>query len=343
MSDLFLKFGGSSKQKWLDKVTIDLKGKPLDSLDISLFDSIHISPFAHRDDIQEDINIPLPYFDQTVLGCRVIVTDEEQSNALVLDALGGGASHVELIITDHKEIDFKRLFDGVMIDLIHVDVTIKDQINADGLVHYLCANYEEEAIKNICIHGQSTPSFISQKSSLGKVESPNIDSLINFLTSSSSAIELDKNASKFAVEVTVGHNYMETVSFIRAVRLLWSNVIAAHGCSVHDYPLVITGSISYTVIRDSKYDNMISFSQMITAMISAGIDVIMIPPSDVKEKDTGSEFSRRISRNIYHLLDQESHMMKVSDPVAGSYFFDHMTIKVAENAWNMFIKERTNA
>jgi methylmalonyl-CoA mutase len=44
-------------------------------------------------------------------------------------------------------------------------------------------------------------------------------------------------------------------------------------------------------------------------------------------------FSRRIARNVQHLLKMESAMDEVADPAAGSYYVETLTGQLAEKAW----------
>jgi methylmalonyl-CoA mutase len=39
-------------------------------------------------------------------------------------------------------------------------------------------------------------------------------------------------------------------------------------------------------------------------------------------------------------MKMESHLDKVSDPVAGSYYFENIAETICENAWNNFLEIR---
>jgi methylmalonyl-CoA mutase len=44
----------------------------------------------------------------------------------------------------------------------------------------------------------------------------------------------------------------------------------------------------------------------------------------------------RTARNISSILKDESHLDKVSDPVAGSYYVENLSVELAEKAWKKF-------
>jgi methylmalonyl-CoA mutase len=66
-----------------------------------------------------------------------------------------------------------------------------------------------------------------------------------------------------------------------------------------------------------------------------GAGRITVTPSDAPGK-TSSAFSKRIARNVQHLLMMESYIDKVQDPAAGSYYVEQLTEVLAEQAWEIF-------
>jgi methylmalonyl-CoA mutase len=47
-------------------------------------------------------------------------------------------------------------------------------------------------------------------------------------------------------------------------------------------------------------------------------------------------FSRRIARNTVMILQDESHLNRVTDPAGGSWFLDRLTRELAEQGWKVF-------
>lgn len=69
----------------------------------------------------------------------------------------------------------------------------------------------------------------------------------------------------------------------------------------------------------------------------AGVNSITVTPFD-KTYETPDDFSERIARNQQLLLKEECHFNKVVDPAAGSYFIENLTISIATQAWELFLK-----
>jgi methylmalonyl-CoA mutase len=69
----------------------------------------------------------------------------------------------------------------------------------------------------------------------------------------------------------------------------------------------------------------------------AGVDSMTVTPFN-KTYETPDDFSERIARNQQLLLKEESHFDKVVDPAAGSYYIENLTVAIAQQAWNIFLK-----
>ena len=65
--------------------------------------------------------------------------------------------------------------------------------------------------------------------------------------------------------------------------------------------------------------------------------LMAVTPFD-KTYETPDDFSERIARNQQLLLKEECHFNKVVDPAAGSYFIENLTISIATQAWELFLK-----
>ena len=69
----------------------------------------------------------------------------------------------------------------------------------------------------------------------------------------------------------------------------------------------------------------------------AGVNSITVTPFD-KPYETPDDFSERIARNQKLLLKEECHFNKVVDPAACSYFIENLTISIATQSWELFLK-----
>ena len=151
-------------------------------------------------------------------------------------------------------------------------------------------------------------------------------------------VEIDAVAKNLKFNFSVSANYFMEIAKLRAARLLWAQIVKAYGpkcdCSAKMTIHAETGSWNKTV-----YDAYVNMLRTQTEAMSAsigGADSITVLPFNVAY-EASNEFSDRIARNQQLLLKEESHISKIVDPAAGSYYIEELTASLAENAWKLFI------
>ena len=151
-------------------------------------------------------------------------------------------------------------------------------------------------------------------------------------------VEIDAVAKNLKFNFSVSANYFMEIAKLRAARLLWAQIVKAYGpkceCSAKMTIHAETGSWNKTV-----YDAYVNMLRTQTEAMSAsigGADSITVLPFNAAY-EASNEFSDRIARNQQLLLKEESHISKIVDPAAGSYYIEELTAALAENAWKLFI------
>ena len=85
------------------------------------------------------------------------------------------------------------------------------------------------------------------------------------------------------------------------------------------------------------YVNMLRTQTEAMSAVVGGADSVTAEPFDTVYTDP-DDFSERIARNQQLLLLEESHLGKVADPGAGSYYIENLTKLIAEAAWKLFVE-----
>ena len=67
-----------------------------------------------------------------------------------------------------------------------------------------------------------------------------------------------------------------------------------------------------------------------------GADRLVLRAANLGAGEASTSFSRRIARNVQHLLKMESYLDRVQDPAAGSYYIETLSNQFAEKAWKVF-------
>jgi methylmalonyl-CoA mutase len=149
-------------------------------------------------------------------------------------------------------------------------------------------------------------------------------------------LSVDQIAGKMAFGFSLGSNFFMEIAKIRAARMLWAQIIKSFGGSEGSQKMFIHArTSSWTKTVYDPYVNMLRNASEAFAGAIAGVDSMHVAPFDeaVREAD---EFSRRISRNVQSILQDECHFTQPIDPAGGSWYIEALTLQVAEKAWSLF-------
>jgi methylmalonyl-CoA mutase len=127
------------------------------------------------------------------------------------------------------------------------------------------------------------------------------------------------------VGFAIGSNHFMEIAKLRAARILWREVASAFGASG-------TVRIHARTAGENKtrYDASVNLLRVTTEALSAvfgGCDSLTITPCG---------FDSHLAANVQRILREESHLDKVPDPGAGSYYIETLTDMVATEAWALF-------
>ncbi|WP_165021940.1 methylmalonyl-CoA mutase small subunit [Dysgonomonas sp. ZJ279] len=159
-------------------------------------------------------------------------------------------------------------------------------------------------------------------------------------------------AKKIKFNFGISGNYFMEIAKFRAARWLWAEIVDAYQplCN-HDCPNKSEGGFCrcaakiYTHAQTSMfnktiYDAHVNLLRTQTEAMSAtlaGVNSLTVRPFDETYKES-DDFSERIARNQQLLLKEECHFDKVTDPSAGSYYIENLTVSIAEQAWKLFLE-----
>lgn len=134
-----------------------------------------------------------------------------------------------------------------------------------------------------------------------------------------------------------GNNYFFEIAKLRAFRILWAKLLQLHNKTFDNVGKIFLSSQT-TLLNKTIYAphvNMLRNTTEAMAAIIGGTNELTIFPFNflfIEDDD----FGKRIARNIQHLLRYETHLNKVYDIAAGSYYIENLTHQLAENSWKLF-------
>lgn len=151
-------------------------------------------------------------------------------------------------------------------------------------------------------------------------------------------LSIDEVAPKIRFNFATSSKYFMEIAKLRAGRMLWANIVKAFGASNEEVcKMFVHGETSEW--NKSVYDPYVNMLRTQTESMSAvlgGLDSFTVKPFDSVYAES-SVFSERIARNQQLLLKEESHLGKIADPAAGSYYIESLTESIADEAWKLFL------
>ena len=159
---------------------------------------------------------------------------------------------------------------------------------------------------------------------------------MNMLTEA--GIPASAAANKIKFNFGISSNFFMEIAKIRAARMLWANIVKEYEPNNDDDCKMAIHAVTST-FNQTLYDPHVNILRGETEAISAalaGVDSITITPFDAVY-ETPTTFAERIARNQQLILKNESHLDRVVDPAAGSYFIEKLTATLAGEAWKLFL------
>lgn len=322
-TSLFEDFTSTFRKDWIDKIIVDLKGKNIEDINREIHERWNISAFLTKEDTPssaQPLNLPKGWTIVEDFRHKTDVQAEE-----VLHALEGGVQGLYLSTKQYQNLQSNPEIFWNMITVL-IDVAEKENIEIDaGRVwksrSMLLGNDQLLSKFSIApddpVEGISSWAFqvVQQLDHIAEAHVP-------------------AYLSQCWHSVTIGPNYLMEIARLRAIRIIWNQMMQDYGI---DQAAVLVAEVGPDVSKDSAYQNMISFS--IAALSAAIGGANMITIQQLEDEHLSASTQSRIPRNMQHLLQLESHIDKVRDPAAGSYVLDTLTQKIASEAWAGFLEK----
>ncbi len=143
-------------------------------------------------------------------------------------------------------------------------------------------------------------------------------------------------AARIQFNLCIGSDFFMEIAKVRALRLLWSDILDAAGCpEVASSARIHARTSRRTQSRLDLHVNMLRVTTQAMSAVFGGVDSLHVSPFDEVDS-VPDEFSRRIARNVQLMLSHECHFDQVRDAAGGSWYVESLTRDLAEKAWGIF-------
>ena len=147
-------------------------------------------------------------------------------------------------------------------------------------------------------------------------------------------MDVDKFAGRLSFFFAIGMNFFMEAAKLRAARLLWHRIMAEFNPKNPQSSMLRTHcqTSGVSLQEQDPYNNVIRTAYEAMSAVLGGTQSLHTNALD-EAIALPTEFAARIARNTQLILQEETGITNVIDPLAGSYYVESLTHELAEKAW----------
>jgi len=151
-----------------------------------------------------------------------------------------------------------------------------------------------------------------------------------------SGLDIDKFAGRLSFFFAIGMNFFMEVAKLRAARVLWHRVMTKLGAKDERSKMLRTHcqTSGVSLTEQDPYNNVIRTTIEAMAAMLGGTQSLHTNALD-EAIALPTDFSARIARNTQIVIQEETGMTKVVDPLGGSYYIESLTQQLVDGAWEI--------
>jgi methylmalonyl-CoA mutase len=157
-----------------------------------------------------------------------------------------------------------------------------------------------------------------------------------------SGLDIDKFAGRLSFFFAIGMNFFMEIAKLRAARVLWHRVMTQLGAQDERSKMLRTHcqTSGVSLTEQDPYNNVMRTTIEAMAAMLGGTQSLHTNALD-EAIALPTDFSARIARNTQIVIQEETGMTKVVDPLGGSYYVEALTQELVDKAWEII--ERVEA
>jgi methylmalonyl-CoA mutase len=147
-------------------------------------------------------------------------------------------------------------------------------------------------------------------------------------------MDIDRFAGRLSFFFAIGMNFFMEAAKLRAARQLWSRVMDEFAPKDPKSRMLRTHcqTSGVSLAEQDPYNNVVRTAFEAMSAVLGGTQSLHTNSFD-EAMALPTEFSARIARNTQLILQEETGVTKVVDPLAGSYYVEALTSELAGKAW----------
>ncbi len=151
-----------------------------------------------------------------------------------------------------------------------------------------------------------------------------------------SGLDIDKFAGRLSFFFAIGMNFFMEIAKLRAARVLWHRAMTELGAQDERSKMLRTHcqTSGVSLTEQDPYNNVMRTTTEAMAAMLGGTQSLHTNALD-EAIALPTDFSARIARNTQIVLQEETGMTKVVDPLGGSYYIESLTQSLVDGAWGL--------
>ncbi len=143
-------------------------------------------------------------------------------------------------------------------------------------------------------------------------------------------LDVDEFAPRLSFFFAIGMNFFMEVAKLRAARLLWAEIMAGFNAKNPQSAMLRTHcqTSGVSLTEQDPYNNVVRTAFEAMAAVLGGTQSLHTNSLD-EAIALPTEFSARIARNTQLILQEETGVCNVIDPLGGSYYIEALTNELA--------------
>ena len=149
-------------------------------------------------------------------------------------------------------------------------------------------------------------------------------------------MDVDAFAPRLSFFFAIGMNFFMEAAKLRAARFLWHRIMREFGPKNERSLMLRTHcqTSGVSLQEQDPYNNIIRTAYEALSAVLGGTQSLHTNSFD-EAIALPTEFSARIARNTQLILQNETGVTRVVDPLAGSYYVEKLTAEMIDEAWKL--------
>ncbi|MHA1554501.1 MAG: methylmalonyl-CoA mutase [Alphaproteobacteria bacterium] len=149
-------------------------------------------------------------------------------------------------------------------------------------------------------------------------------------------LDIDAFAGQLSFFFCIGMNVFMEAAKLRAARQLWARIMTDFGAKSERSKMLRTHcqTSGVSLTEQDPYNNVVRTAYEAMAAVLGGTQSLHTNSFD-EAIALPTDFSARIARNTQLILQHETGITHVVDPLGGSYYVEALTRELAETAWSL--------